>query len=64
MTSIQDELVADCELRARELARSLKRALDEHGVPPIVLLPRLIEVLREEGVVPEGGGLPGLPFSL
>lgn len=54
-----EQLVADCEQRARELARALKEALDVHGVPPIVLLPRLLAVLREEGVVPDGG-LPNL----
>lgn len=52
------ELVADVERDARTLAESLKAA-NEAGVSPALILPRLVLVFREAGMMPEGFTLPG-----
>jgi len=55
-----DELVKKCEQDARSLAESVHAAADA-GVPYVVLLPALITVFREMGMMPDGMAIPGLP---
>lgn len=52
-----DEHVAACRESATKLASDVKAAADA-GVPPIILLPTLLSVFREAGMMPDGMQLP------
>jgi hypothetical protein len=58
-----DQHVLEVTLRGQQLAEALKDAGDE-GVGPAVLLPALVTVFRDAGMMPGGleslGGLGGL----
>lgn len=54
-----EEHVEACRDSAQQLADDLKAAGDA-GVPPIMLIPTLIGVFREAGMMPEGFTIPNL----
>lgn len=58
-TLTEDQLLAEVETSARALCGALVAAIDG-GVPQIKLMPQLITILREAGLLPEGR----LPFGL
>ena len=49
---VEQALLAVTEVKARELCESVKRASDA-GVPDSLLQPRLMEVFREAGMLPD-----------
>lgn len=58
----QDELIGAVNLHARDLCDSIKSA-QEAGVSEALILPALIAVFREAGMLPEGldfGSLLGM----
>ena len=57
----EQELIDAVKDKARQLAEALKTAQDA-GVSPLVLIPALMDVARETGLMPEDG-IPGLPFA-
>lgn len=59
LTDEQQALLEQTELRTRELAETLNAAI-EAEIPQSVLLPRLVEVARETGLLPKGLRIPGL----
>jgi hypothetical protein len=48
----QRELISEMERRGRELCEAVQRAEDA-GVPPALLLPALMAVFREAGMLPD-----------
>lgn len=56
-----DEHVNEVRCRAEDLATALIAA-QEAGVSPLTLIPAIMDVARETGLIPEGSGIPGLPF--
>lgn len=56
MTADQEQILEQIRGQTRELARSITAAGDA-GLPPAVLVPELITVLKEEGF-----SVPRIPF--